>query len=275
MEYTGQDHTFAVCAYGESRYLAECIRSLERQTVRSRIILCSSTPNEALTKLSTETGLELYIRKGQPGIAPDWNFALAKAATPLVTLAHQDDIYEPTFLEETLRRISAEKKPLIAFTDYFELRGDRRVYAGGNRNLRIKECMLLPLRSPLLARRRFVRRRILSLGSPVCCPSVTYVKKALPEQIFSAGFEADLDWQAWERLSRLSGSFCYIPKALMGHRIHEESATTRVIGAHRNRSREDLEMFRIFWPEGIARLLNHYYAAGQDQNKLRDEEHPL
>ena len=268
MEYTGKDHTFAVCACGESRYLAECIRSLMRQTVRSRIILCTSTPNKMIEKLSEENGLQLYIRDGESGIAPDWNFAYEMSDTPLVTLAHQDDIYEPLFLEETLARIRTERKPLIAFTDYFELRGDRRVYADGNRNLRIKEWMLMPLRRASLAESRFVRRRILSLGSPVCCPSVTYVKEALPEKIFQPHFQADLDWQAWERLSRLTGSFCYIPKALMGHRIHGESATTRVIGAHRNRSQEDLEMFRAFWPEGIARVLNHFYAAGQDQNDL-------
>ena len=268
MQYKGQDHTFAVCAYGESRYLADCIESLMSQTVRSRIIVCSSTPNETLETLIRGYGLPLYIREGEPGIARDWNFAYAKAGTGLVTLAHQDDIYEPAFLEETLRRISVEKKPLIAFTDYFELRGEKRVYADGNRNLRVKEWMMRPLRPAAFGRSRFVRRRILSLGSPVCCPSVTYIKEALPAQIFAEGFQADLDWQAWERLSRLSGSFCYIPRPLMGHRIHEESATTRVIGDHRNRSREDLEMFRVFWPEGIARLLNHFYASGQDQNQL-------
>ena len=272
MEYTGQDHTFAVCAYGESRYLAECIRSLERQTVRSRIILCSSTPNEALTKLSTETGLELYIRKGQPGIAPDWNFALAKAATPLVTLAHQDDLYAFSYTESGLEALNRCGHPLIAFTDYCEIRGKEMVAAGQNVNLLIKEVMLLPLRMHALAGSRWVRRRILSLGNAISCPTVTYVRDNLPTEIFRSGLLASLDWEAWEKLSRMEGEFCYIPRVLQAHRIHAESTTTKVIGNHRSRSAEDLQMLEKFWPEGIARLINHFYSLSQEGNQLAGEE---
>ena len=38
-------HTFAICAYKESKYLEECIRSLKKQTVETNIILVTSTPN--------------------------------------------------------------------------------------------------------------------------------------------------------------------------------------------------------------------------------------
>ena len=34
-----QLHTFAVCAYKESPFLEECVRSLVRQTVKSRILI--------------------------------------------------------------------------------------------------------------------------------------------------------------------------------------------------------------------------------------------
>ena len=43
--YSGRDHTFAVCAYGESPYLEECVRSLLDQNVKSRILIATSTPN--------------------------------------------------------------------------------------------------------------------------------------------------------------------------------------------------------------------------------------
>ena len=269
MEYTGQDHTFAIPAWGKSDYLEECIRSLKNQTVKGRIILCTSTPNEHTRRLARMYGLDLYVREGNADIAEDWNFAYAKTDTPLITLAHQDDVYDPRFLELTLQRLSREKRPLISFCDYYELRSGERVDERENRNLRIKKWMLFPLRSRLLGKSRWCRRRILSLGSPICCPSVTYVRENLPEPVFQSGFQADLDWQAWERLSRLKGSFCYLPGTWMGHRIHSESATTRVIGEDRNRSREDLEMFRMFWPEGLAQLLNRFYSVGQDENQAR------
>ena len=272
MNYTETDHTFAVCVYGKSEYLEACLRSLEQQTAKSRIILCTATPEEELEKLAASHHLTLYVRNGEPGIARDWNYAYKKAETPRVTLAHQDDIYEPFFLEKTLARLNRADHPLIAFSDYYEIRDGKKVHASRSRLLRIKKLMLLPLRVRPFQKSRRVRRMILSFGSPVCCPSVTYVKGSLPRKIFSEGFEADLDWQAWERLSRLPGSFCYIPEALMGHRIHSGSATTKVIGENRNRSREDLEMFRKFWPEQIAKILNGLYAAGQDSNEIKPAE---
>ena len=40
------DHTFAVCAYKESPYLDECVRSLVEQTVKTNIAVYTSTPND-------------------------------------------------------------------------------------------------------------------------------------------------------------------------------------------------------------------------------------
>jgi len=268
LAFTSKDHVFAVCAYGESRYLEECIASLKRQSCASEIILCTATPCAFLEDAASRHHLRLFINRGPHGIAEDWNFALASAGKPLVTLAHQDDIYDPDYLKGTLESLNREKKPLIAFTDYYELRDGAKVYADGNRNLRIKEMALLPLRIKAFQKSRWIRRRILSLCDAICCPSVTYVKPNLPEVIFESYFASDLDWQAWEKISKLKGSFCYVHKALMGHRIHIESTTTKVIGSNKGRSNEDLEMYMKFWPRPIAVLINKLYSAGQDANNL-------
>ena len=45
MKTENKEHTFVVCAYGESPYLEKCIDSLEKQTVKSRILIATSTPN--------------------------------------------------------------------------------------------------------------------------------------------------------------------------------------------------------------------------------------
>ena len=105
------------------------------------------------------------------------------------------------------------------------------------------------------------------MGSPICCPSVAFVRANCPEEIFQHGFRAAEDWQAWERLSRLKGEFVYNKKILMYHRIHEESATTELI--HNNvRGREDQEMFGRFWPTPIARLLARAYSQSEKNNDV-------
>ena len=47
-----KDHTFIICAYGESPYLEECIRSLFAQKVRSEICIATSTPNRHIQSLA-------------------------------------------------------------------------------------------------------------------------------------------------------------------------------------------------------------------------------
>ncbi|HCS67080.1 MAG TPA: glycosyl transferase family 2, partial [Oribacterium sp.] len=44
-------HCFSVAAYGESPYLPFLLHSLKMQTVESRVIICTSTPNRYITKL--------------------------------------------------------------------------------------------------------------------------------------------------------------------------------------------------------------------------------
>lgn len=263
--YTNKDHTFAICAYKESPYLEECIKSLENQTLKTKIIMITSTPSEFISEIAKNHNIPLFINEGKAGIAGDWNFAYYNSETSLVTITHQDDIYEPEYAYNILKNANKARKPIILFTDYGELRNGEKVY--NNKLLNIKRLMLLPIRPRLFQNSIWIRRRILSFGSPICCPSVTYVKSSLPKQLFVSGFQSDVDWQAWEKFSKIKGAFVYIHKNLVLHRIHEDSETTRIIGDN-NRSKEDLEMYKMFWPTFIAKILEHFYNKGEDSNSL-------
>ena len=235
------DHTFAICAYKESPYLEECIKSLKNQTIKSNILIATSTPND-------------YIK----GIAD-------KYAIPYYINAHQDDIYEKEYLKIALAAIQNAKHPLIFFSDYFEVRDGKKVTS--NKLLKVKRIMLLPMRIKLFQSVRWVRRRILSMGSPICCPSVTFITENLPEVVFENHYRACEDWEAWEKLSTKKGEFLYSTKMLMGHRIHEESETTAAIGDNK-RSREEYEMFCKFWPKSIARLIFKFYSKGHKNDMM-------
>ena len=72
-------HVFSVCAYKESEYLEDCIKSLVNQTVKSDIIICTSTPNKHIKDIAEKYKLNLYVRNGKSDIRDDWNFAYNKA----------------------------------------------------------------------------------------------------------------------------------------------------------------------------------------------------
>ncbi len=257
-------HTFVVCAYKKSPYLEDCVKSLCAQTVRSDIIISTSTPNEEITRIAETYGVPVKVNTGEGGITGDWNFGLLQAtASKYVTIAHQDDIYDPTFAEEVLAKAEKVKEPLIIFTDYYEIKNGERIT--NSQVQKIKRLMNIGFR--LFPRWRFARSFVLSMGNSICCPTVTYATAARYRFRFNRDFSFACDWDAFERIGRRKGSFLYIKKPLMGHRIHEESETSKIMEDGR-RTEEEYYMFRRFWPKFIADILQKYYSKGAQNNNV-------
>ena len=257
------NHTFVVCAYKESMYLEECIKSLLSQTVKSKIIIATATPNNYIENLSKKYNLELFINSQKPGIGTDWNFGVLNAQTDYVTVAHQDDIYKENYLEEIVDYLNRNKDFIIAFTKYKEIKNNEEIDL--TINLKIKELMLWPFR--IFKKSRWIKRRVLSFGSPICCPSVTINKKIVGNMPYKTELKCNLDWDTWVEFTKYKGKFLYIPKYLMCHRIHEESETSNLI-ENNIRLEEDLYMFRKFWPKPIANFLVSKYKNAIKTNEI-------
>lgn len=258
-----KNHTFAICAYKESKYLEDCIKSLVNQTMKSNIIISTSTPNEYIENLAKKYNLKLYINEGEKGIGQDWNFAVSKATTDYVTVAHQDDIYDTYYLENIYKQCIKDEEIVIAFTDYGELRNDKIVT--NNKLLKIKRIMLIPLK--ISQKSKIMKKMALSLGNPICCPSVTVNKKKVGEKPYKTNLKCSLDWDTWAEFIKIKGRFAYIPKVMMFHRIHEESETSNLI-ENNIRLEEDYIMFKKFWPDFIAKILMKQYGKSVESNKI-------
>ena len=210
--------------------------------------------------------IPMRVNRGEHGITQDWNFALSETTAEYVTLAHQDDIYDSNFTSMVLAH-SQSRDTIIAFTDYYEIRNGQHVI--NNRLLRLKRLMNLPLQA--FRNSRFVRKRILSLGNPICCPSVTFHMARCSDFRFNNSFRNSCDWEAWSRLAEIKGDFVYIPKPLVGHRIHPDSETTAAI-AENVRYQEDYAMYRRFWPAPVAQILMRFYAKSMNSNEIKRTE---
>lgn len=265
--YTGKDHTFVICAYKENQHLEKTIQTLMNQTVKSKIILSTSTPNAHIKKICEKYQIEWFINEHPHLAGDDWNYGYSKAETGLVTIAHQDDIYEPDFLKTTLEAINKRKKNdvIIAFTDYYELKKGKR--ENTNLLLKIKRIMNFPLAIPLFYRSKWMRRRTLSVGCAICCPAVTYVKENAGEKVFDTTYKNSCDYKTWVDLAKLDGAFVYIRRKMLGHRIYAESATTQNLSEN-IRKKEDLEIMCEFWPKPIAKFINGIYAKSENSNKV-------
>jgi len=259
-------HTFVICAYKASPYLEECMISVLNQEFKSNVILITSTPCDFIINLCEKYNIKYFINGGRGGITQDWNFAYKTAHSHIVTIAHQDDIYFKNYTSNLMKFFNHAKSPLIFFSDYYEIRNNG-IYKN-SLLLFIKRIMLTPFRFITLRKSKRIRRMILSFGSPICCPSVAFVKPNLPLEIFNNHFRTNEDWEAWEKISNYEGEFLYCSKALMAHRIHEDSVTSSAI-FESGRSDEDYEMFCKFWPECIAKGLTILYKKSESYNTIK------
>ena len=258
-------HTFVVLAYQESPYLENCIKSVINQALPTNVVIFTTTPNSHISNLAKKYHLETKTGK-HTSIGGDFDSALSAANTPLVTIAHQDDTYDHTYAEKIIEAYqSAGSSAQILFSDYYELRGTKRVYA--NTNLRIKRLLLTPLKISAFSQYKWAKRFALRFGDAVCCPAVTFNTQKVKTPLFACKMSCNVDWQAWEKLSRKNGKFVFVNEPLMGHRIHVDSETSKTINDDR-RSAEDLAVYKKFWPTWIAQKLTKTYKASEKSNQV-------
>lgn len=267
MMFTEDQHTFAVCAYKENPFLDDAVCSLLNQTARSNIIISTSTPNDLIQSVARKYNLPLFINPNPHRAGDDWNYALRSATTPLVTVAHQDDIYEQDFLIRVLETINKRHDDdfLMTFTDYYEIRSEGNEWS--NSLLNLKRLMNMPFKYDFANGSKFIKRRVLSLGNPICCPAVTLNVPKTGLDVFDTEMINSCDYKTWVDLANAEGRFIFIPEALMGHRIYSGSATTANITSS-IRKKEDAEIFASLWPAPIASIVNHLYAKSEKSNNI-------
>ncbi len=221
-------HTFAICAYGESPYLEQCIRSLLNQTVKSRVICCTATPSPWLRTLTKKY--------------------------------HQDDIYRKNYTEELLRAYKKWPDMTVFASDYLTIRMRNGKAEDDSMNLPwlVKKVLRLPLRVKPLSGRNWVKKTALLFGNSICCPSCTYHKERIGEEMFDSSYRYALDWDNLLDLAEREGRFVVSEKPLIAYRIHDGSATKALI-VNRERFSEEESMFRKMLPGFAADLILRFY----------------
>jgi len=254
-------HTFAICAYKESKYLEECIKSVLNQSIKTNVIIATSTKNKYIENLGKKYKIKVYFRNEKSDIRDDWNFAVSNAKTELVTVAHQDDIYENNYVENILNNYTG--KELMFSTENYIIKNNNKV---SDKNLIIKRIIKIPLRIPGCSNVRWIRKLTLAFGNTINCPSVTYNKKLIGEPIFTSDLKFGLDWDTFLKIYAKKGKIKYIPIKLISYRVHDE-ATTNLFIKNNTRQLEDIEMFEKIWPKKIVNIIMKFYIKCYDVYK--------
>ena len=246
-----------VVAYGLSPYLEDCLRSLVAQTVRTPVVISTSTPFEGMQEIADQYAAELIVHLPNRGIGHDWNQALGAAKTPLVTLAHQDDVYDPSFTEAKLAAHREFPHAAISFSRAGEMLEDGRK-RHAPRNQFVKRVLV---EVAFLGRRFFKgglrKRLLLGFGNPVLCTTVTFNTKASGQFRFREDLRTNMDWTAWIELAE-TGGIVRSADSLAHRRVHATSETAACINDG-TRIAEDTLVFQSFWPRPVAILIGMIY----------------
>jgi len=261
-------HTFVICAYKESEYLEEMIKSIMEQTVKTNVLMTTSTPNDHISSLADKYGINLIIRDGKSDIRDDWNFAYNSANTDWVTIAHQDDKYDKRYVEEMIKKINKLDKPIAFVSDYIPIK--HNVIGERDINSKLRRFLRTPLKSNKLASTKFWKKAVLCLGNSICCPAVTYNKKILGDSFFTSELKYNIDWDTFLKIANIDGTFAYVDKPLTYYRISDEATSAAWIKNH-TRENDDRYMFSKFWPNWMVNIIMHFYVKAYDTYGDADE----
>lgn len=256
-QFKTMKHVFAVSAYRESPYLEECLRSLKNQRAKDAVIICTSTPNEQIERTACRYGYPVFVRDGESSLKADWNYAIGCAVrylgAELVTVAHQDDIYEPEYSIFLRKAYELYPDMLIFCSRYatIDQNGDRTDARAED----VKRILRMGLRLRKLAHLKIIKRSALVFGNAICCPSVTYNISLTGESVFIDDDYFVTDWKALLRLADMPGRFVCLERVLLRYRVHPGAQTQKTISTHM-RDIEEARVYSSLWPQPIAYVLS-------------------
>ncbi len=212
-------HTFVILAFNESDDLEECIKSVLNQSIKSNVVIATSTPNDYIMELASEYSLGVMINEEKSNKGSDYNFAINSFESRLITIAHQDDLYDRNYVKEIYLAFKKNPDATIFFTDNYEIKGDKKIKK--SKELFLKRFFLFPLKYKIFQKSGHFKLRSLKRHKYICTSSVTFVKNNIDKDIFPTNFVYDNDWQGLIDLAKENSKFVYIPKKLVGYRINK------------------------------------------------------
>lgn len=230
-------------------HLRELLNSLLAQTRQDfDLILVDDASTDGSPELAQAVaGDRITIhRNPEPlGIPNNWNFCSELVRTPFFCLAHQDDVYEETYLERMLVALTAQPAAALAHCQTSTIVESGQHCLGPAE--RFKMHFWRRLQSATLAE----LYSLLHAGNFIACSSVLFRTEALRAV---SGFRSDLrfapDWELWLRLLLADMPLCAVPEPLLAYRRHQ-AAATNAAAAGLWRYEEELQIATWARDEGI------------------------
>ncbi|HEX2061559.1 MAG TPA: glycosyltransferase family A protein [Thermoanaerobaculia bacterium] len=246
--------TVAVPVYNGARFLARTLESLLAQEHDAfDVVVIDDQSTDDSAAIAQSAGVRVVRNEVRLGLAGNWNAAFALAETPLLVIAHQDDVYEPRFLATTERLLDTHPRAFIAHTRALYI--DEHERPAENAASRYKD-RFWPADEPY-EREPDAELRVLQGGNYIICPAVMYRMSAVAKiGAFNERYRFVPDWEYWLRGLLAGFTIAGTHERLLRWRRHDESAT-RQEEATLRRYDEELELLeRLSRMAGLPRSVS-------------------
>lgn len=234
-------HTFVILAYQESDNLEDCIKSVLNQSVKSNVVIATSTKNDYIIDLASNYALGVMVNDKPSNKGKDYNYALNTFDTKLVTIAHQDDIYDRNYVKEIIDCYNKNIDISIIVTDHYLIENNKKIKS--NKTMFLKRLLLKPLKYKCCQDKKYFKKLALKYGQSFCTSSVTFIKDNIDANPFPTNLIYNNDWKGFINMIDNSKRFIYLNKKLVGYRndLKKEKKSNMKI-------EEDKKIYKEFWP---------------------------
>lgn len=214
----------SVClpTYNRAGYLAQCLAGILAQTFRDFEVIvsdnCSTDATAEVVGAFNDPRIR-YVRNARNiGVFPNMNQCLDLARGQYICILHDDDLYEPRFLEREVAMLDRYPSAAFVHCATYEIDGEGR---------RRRVVRAYPEDRLIVGKEEF--RRYLG-GHNVCCSTVM-VHGDLYRKM--GGFDTELlcaDWLMWLRLC-LEGDVAYVAEPQASLRVHGAALSSSIMPA--------------------------------------------
>ncbi len=211
--------TVCLPTYNRSGYLIQCLASILAQTFRDFEVIvsdnCSSDDTPAVVGALRDPRLRYVRNASNIGVFPNMNQCLDLARGQYICILHDDDLYEPWFLEREVALLDRHPSAAFVHCATYEIDGEGRR----------RRVVRAYLEDRLLDGKAEFRRYL--GGHNVCCSTVMVRGDHYRKM---GGFDTELlcsDWLMWLRLC-LEGDVAYVAEPLASMRVHGASFSSSI-----------------------------------------------
>lgn len=221
--------TIVLPTFERAKYLREAIDSALAQTYENFVLFIgdnsATDDTEAVVREYDDPRIK-YVRHAQNrGQQGNWLWLIENAETPYVASLHDDDVWQPDFLSETVPMIDADPTVAMVFADYELMDGESQAMPELSDSLTHRSHRdVLPA-----GRVELSYADTLRLVAVWNAPQPAFCAVLRRSSVMATEFPDEIDpvydlWLSYQ-IARRGERFAYVPKRLTRYRWHSGSST--------------------------------------------------